>query len=77
MVITVWRVCLCLIGDMLEHLVAHPAYKLSTIRSIPHVSDRSAEFTTYQWPALLRHLRQMLIAKASMEEGPSFICLHY
>ena len=56
---------------MLEQLVAHPAYKLATIRCIPHVSDRSADYTSYQWPALLRHLRQMLIAKANMEEGPS------
>lgn len=57
------------IGDMLEQLVAHPAYKLVTVRSIPHVSDRSVDYTSYQWPALLRHLRQMLIAKATMEEG--------
>lgn len=57
------------IGDMLEQLVAHPAYKLVTIRSIPHVSDRSVDYTSYQWPALLRHLRQMLIANATMEEG--------
>jgi len=54
---------------MLEQLVAHPAYKLVTIRSIPHVSDRSVDYTSYQWPSLLRHLRQMLVAKATMEEG--------
>ena len=62
---------LCVLGDMLELLVAHPAYKLATMRSIPHVSDRSVDYTSYQWPALLRHLRQMLIANATMEEGPS------
>lgn len=56
---------------MLEQLVAHPAYKLSTIRSIPHVSDCSADYTSYQWAALLRHLRQMLIANATMDEGLS------
>jgi len=54
---------------MLEQLVTHPAYKLVTLRSIPHVSDRSVDYTSYQWPSLLRHLRQMLIAKATMEEG--------
>jgi hypothetical protein len=56
-------------GDMLEQLVPHPAYKMTTVRSIPHVSDRSADYTTYQWPGLLRHLRQMLIASSPMEEG--------
>jgi len=54
---------------MLEQLVSHPAYKLSTVRSIPQVSDRSADYMLYQWPSLLKHLRQMLIAKATMEEG--------
>jgi len=63
---------------MLEQLVAHPAYKLVTIRSIPHVSDRSMDYTSYQWPALLRRLRQMLIAKATMEEGLfTFLTLIY
>jgi len=68
-------VVFCVAGDMLEQLVAHPAYKLATIRSIPHVSDRSADYTSYQWPALLRHLRQMLIAKATMEEGPLILAI--
>ena len=64
--VTVYIVCS---GDMLEHLVQHPSYKLATIRAIPHVSERAADYSTYQWPGLLRHLRQMLVASAPMEEG--------
>lgn len=33
------------------------------------MSERALEFSTYQWAGLLKHLRQMLIADAPMEEG--------
>ncbi|KAK3607578.1 hypothetical protein CHS0354_011115 [Potamilus streckersoni] len=56
-------------GEVLEHLVSHPDYKLLTIKNIPQMSDTSKQFCTYQWHGLLKHLRQMLIADASMEEG--------
>lgn len=57
------------IGDLLEHLVPHPDYKLLTVKNIPQMSDQAVEFSTYQWPGLLKHLRQMFIANAAMEEG--------
>lgn len=57
------------IGEMLEHLVPHPDYKLLTIKNIPQMSAAAQEFSTYQWHGLLKHLRQMLISDAPMEEG--------
>ena len=33
------------------------------------------EFSTFQWAGLLKHLRQMLIASAPMEEGMSLLTI--
>lgn len=57
------------LGSKLQHLVPHPDHKLLTIRNIPQISQRAMEFSTFHWPGLLKHLRQMLIASAPMEEG--------
>lgn len=57
------------LGEMLEHLVPCPDYKLLTVKNIPQMSDTSKDFSSFQWPGLLKHLRQMLIANAAMEEG--------
>ena len=54
---------------MLTHSVPHPEYRLVTCRSIPQMSDRAKQYSTYQWHGLLKHLRQMLVAAAPMEEG--------
>ena len=54
---------------MLGHLVPHTDYKLLTVKNIPQMSDQSKSFSTFQWHGLLKHLRQMLIANAAMEEG--------
>ena len=62
-------VCSLLPGDLLEQIVPHPEYKLVSARSIPQIAESSFRYTTYQWPALLKRLRQMLIANAPMEEG--------
>lgn len=57
------------LGGLLEHLVAQPEYKLLSVRGIPLISDKSMQFSSYQWHGLLKHLAQMLIADAPMEEG--------
>lgn len=57
------------LGEMLEHLVPCPDYKLLTVKNIPQMSDVSKDFSSFQWHGLLKHLRQMLIANAAMEEG--------
>jgi len=56
-------------GEMLGHLVPCPAYKLLTVKNIPQMSDTAKDFSTFQWHGLIKHLRQMLIANAAMEEG--------
>uniref|UniRef100_UPI00398F2D95 tubulin delta chain isoform X2 n=1 Tax=Pristiophorus japonicus TaxID=55135 RepID=UPI00398F2D95 len=57
------------LGDLLESLVTHPEYKLLSMMTIPQMSDTSLQFSTFTWPALLKHLRQMLIANTKMEAG--------
>lgn len=59
----------CDLGFLLERLVPHPQYKLLTVKNIPQMSDIAKEFSVYQWPGLMRNLRQMLISDAPMEEG--------
>ncbi|XP_071944995.1 tubulin delta chain-like [Antedon mediterranea] len=57
------------VEETFEHLVAHPEYKLVTSRCVPQTSERSMEFSTYNWPSLLKYLRQMLIVDSYMDEG--------
>uniref|UniRef100_A0A0B6ZP25 Tubulin delta chain n=1 Tax=Arion vulgaris TaxID=1028688 RepID=A0A0B6ZP25_9EUPU len=59
----------CDLGFLLEKLTSHPQHKLLTVKNIPQMSDTSWEFSTYNWPSLVKNLRQMLIADAAMEEG--------
>lgn len=56
-------------GELLSSLVCHPEYKLLQVLNIPHMSQTSLAYSAYTWPGLLKHLRQMLIANARMEEG--------
>ncbi|KAI4905175.1 hypothetical protein NFI96_013902 [Prochilodus magdalenae] len=57
------------IGELLSSLACHPEYKLLSLCNIPQMSQASLAYSAYTWPGLLKHLRQMLIAKARMEEG--------
>ncbi|XP_063152497.1 tubulin delta chain isoform X2 [Candoia aspera] len=57
------------LGDLMEALVPHPEFKVLGLRNIPQMSESSLAYTTFAWPGLLKHLRQMLIANAKMEEG--------
>ncbi|XP_013080333.2 tubulin delta chain-like [Biomphalaria glabrata] len=59
----------CDLGYIVERLTPHPQHKLLTVKNIPQMSDIAKEFSTYQWPGLLKNLRQMLIADSPMEEG--------
>ena len=58
-----------LLGDLIEQVCPHPEYKLMTLKNIPQMAEQSLAYSTYTWSGLLKHLRQMLIADASMEEG--------
>lgn len=55
--------------DLVQSLATHPSYKLASIKNVPHIGENSMAYTTYVWPALLKHLRQMLIADSAMEQG--------
>ncbi|XP_021501516.1 tubulin delta chain [Meriones unguiculatus] len=57
------------LGDLVEHLVPHPEFKMLGVRNIPQMSANSLAFSTFTWAGLLKHLRQMLISSAKMEEG--------
>lgn len=53
----------------MEHLVPHPEFKMLSVRNIPQMSESSLAYSTFTWAGLLKHLRQMLISSAKMEEG--------
>ncbi|KAM4590020.1 tubulin delta chain [Fundulus diaphanus] len=57
------------LGELVSALACHPEYKLLSACSIPQMASSSIAFSTFSWPALLKHLRQMLIANTKMEEG--------
>ena len=65
------------IGNIVKDLCCHPSYKLLSLKNIPQISDETMKYSTFVWPALLKHLRQMLIADAPFEEGrfKSLMCL--
>lgn len=50
-------------------LACHPEYKLLSVCTIPQMASSSIPFSTFSWPALLKHLRQMLISNSKMEGG--------
>ncbi|XP_027515973.1 tubulin delta chain [Corapipo altera] len=57
------------LGDLMETLVPHPEFKMLGLRNIPQIPENSLPYSTFSWPGLIKHLRQMLIAHAQMEEG--------
>ncbi|XP_003469606.1 tubulin delta chain [Cavia porcellus] len=57
------------LGDLMENLVPHPEFKMLGVRNIPQMSENSLAYSTFTWVGLLKHLRQMLISNAKMEEG--------
>ncbi|KAG8518260.1 Tubulin delta chain, partial [Galemys pyrenaicus] len=57
------------LGDLMESLVPHPEFKMLSVRNIPQMSENSLAYSTFTWTGLLKHLRQMLISNAKMEEG--------
>ncbi|RXN27657.1 tubulin delta chain [Labeo rohita] len=59
------------IGELMSSLVSHPEYKLLSLCNIPQMSSTSLAYSVFNWPGLLKHLRQMLIASARMEEAPT------
>ncbi|XP_034023982.1 tubulin delta chain isoform X3 [Thalassophryne amazonica] len=57
------------LGELVSTLACHPEYKLLSVCSIPQMPNSSIAYSTFSWPALLKHLRQMLISNTKMEEA--------
>ncbi|EFC43025.1 hypothetical protein NAEGRDRAFT_69007 [Naegleria gruberi] len=57
-----------LLYDPIQHLCSHPAYKIINSRIIPHMSAKSKDYSVFRWEGLMKHLHQMLIADAPIEE---------
>ncbi|XP_035009908.2 tubulin delta chain [Hippoglossus stenolepis] len=57
------------LGELVSALACHPEYKLLSVCTIPQMPSASIAYSTFSWPALLKHLRQMLISDSKMEEG--------
>lgn len=60
---------ICLLGELVSSLACHPEYKLLSVSTIPQMPSASIAYSTFSWPGLLKHLRQMLISNTKMEEG--------
>ena len=57
------------IGDLVSHLTSHPQYRLWSLLNIPQTPEASQVYTHYLWSGLLKHLRQMMLTSAAMDEG--------
>jgi hypothetical protein len=53
-----------MLGDVVQHLCAHPRHRVLSLRSVPQMPATSVDFTVLQWPGLLKRLRQMQITGA-------------
>ncbi|TYZ66816.1 hypothetical protein PybrP1_004216 [[Pythium] brassicae (nom. inval.)] len=57
------------VREICQELCQHPGYKLLDIKTIPQMPHRSKEFSTHTWTGILKHLHQMQVANAPLEEG--------
>eukprot|EP00066_Takifugu_rubripes_P004778 XP_003968358.1 PREDICTED: tubulin delta chain isoform X1 [Takifugu rubripes] len=57
------------LGELVSSLACHSEYKLLSMSTIPQMPSSSIAYSTFSWPGLLKHLRQMLISNTKMEEG--------
>ncbi|XP_030299132.1 tubulin delta chain [Sparus aurata] len=57
------------LGELLSALTCHPEYKLLSVSTVPQMPSASVAYSTFSWPGMLKHLRQMLISNTKMEEG--------
>lgn len=57
------------LGELVSSLACHPEYKLLSVSTIPQMPSSSIAYSTFSWPGLLKHLRQMLISNSKMEVG--------
>ena len=58
-----------LLQDIQTKLCPLSEIKLLSLKSIPQMPERSLAYTRYLWSGLLKHMRQMLVCDAPIEEG--------
>jgi tubulin delta len=57
------------LNELITDLCSNPDYKLLTVNNVPQLHSSSVEYSTYQWPALYKQAKQMLITGWFMDEG--------
>ena len=63
----------CLLQDIQTKLCPLSEFKLLSLKSIPQMPERSQAYTCYLWSGLLKHMRQMLVCDAPIEEGMDWL----
>ncbi|PRP78227.1 hypothetical protein PROFUN_13865 [Planoprotostelium fungivorum] len=56
-------------SGIMRHLVPHTNYKMIHFKTIPQMPSTSVAFSSYLWSGLTKHLHQMLLTDAKIEEG--------
>ena len=64
----------CLLRDIQTRLCPLTDFKFLSLKSIPQMPERSHVYTRYLWSGLLKHLRQMLVSDAPIEDGMDWSC---
>ena len=57
------------LNEIITDLCANPDYKLLTVNNVPQINSNSVEYSTYQWPALYKQAKQILITGWFMDES--------
>lgn len=59
---SVWR-------ELNRHVTPLPGLKLASVKRMPIMAKSSSAWSSYEWSTLVKHLRQMIVTDAVMEEG--------
>lgn len=57
------------LNEIVTDLCSNSDYKLLTVNNVPQIHSNSVEYSTYQWPALYKQAKQMLITGWFMDES--------
>jgi len=57
------------LNEIVTDLCSNPDYKLLTVNNVPQINSNSVEYSTYQWPALYKQAKQILITGWFMDEN--------
>lgn len=57
------------LNEIIMDLCTHNDYKLLTVNNVPQLHSTSVDYSTFQWPALYKQIKQILMTGWFMEEG--------